>query len=415
MSEASSEVPRLDGAQRRTRARSTFARPGPPPDLPPPTCHLAPWRLRPRPDASACSRLARGLLAPRTSRPPHLAPPHLFQDFDRFFNIVFLIELLMNIYGSGGPFRRFWSSGWNVFDFFIVVIGVIFMTGAIPPDNPLSNLKMLRAFRVFRLFKRIKSLNKIVVALLRSLPGVFNAFVIMVIFMMIYAILAVEYFAPLGQEFGEHGRGQYVTFGDNGENHTISAETARGFAYGWEYYGTFFRAMYTLFQVMTGESWSEAVARPLMFGLYKNAILVAIYFVSFILLMQIVLTNVVVAVLLDKFVADEPQEGDDGGLSEGGPTASVSPAEFLQANGAGGGGGGGGEALAKPAWSTLEAETSVASSAHQLGGSFGSSTRDTGGLEAKLTLILQELAELRKEVAELKQDGRQGMTAEDLS
>jgi hypothetical protein len=131
------------------------------------------------------------LLAPRTSRPPHLAPPHLFQDFDRFFNIVFLIELLMNIYGSGGPFRRFWSSGWNVFDFFIVVIGVIFMTGAIPPDNPLSNLKMLRAFRVFRLFKRIKSLNKIVVALLRSLPGVFNAFVIMVIFMMIYAILAV--------------------------------------------------------------------------------------------------------------------------------------------------------------------------------------------------------------------------------
>ena len=67
-----------------------------------------------------------------------------------------------------------------MFDFFIVAVGVIFMTGAIPPNNPLSNLKMLRAFRVFRLFKRIESLNKIVVALLRSLPGVFNAFVIMV-------------------------------------------------------------------------------------------------------------------------------------------------------------------------------------------------------------------------------------------
>ena len=47
--------------------------------------------------------------------------------------------------------------------------------------------------------------------------------------MMIYAILAVEYFAPLGQEFGEHPYGTYVTFGDGALNHSISAETPRGF------------------------------------------------------------------------------------------------------------------------------------------------------------------------------------------
>ena len=88
----------------------------------------------------------------------------------------------------------------------------------------------------------------------QALPGVVNAFVIMIIFMCIYAILAVEYFAPLGQEFGPHPYGTYVTFGDvpvNGTlavNHTIDAETARGFVYGWEYYGTFMRALYTLFQ-----------------------------------------------------------------------------------------------------------------------------------------------------------------------
>ena len=33
--------------------------------------------------------------------------------------------------------------------------------------------------------------------------------------MMIYAILAVEYFAPLGQEFGEYPYGTYVTWGDD--------------------------------------------------------------------------------------------------------------------------------------------------------------------------------------------------------
>merc|ERR1712137_955023 len=74
-------------------------------------------------------------------------------------------------------------------------------------------------------------------------------------------------------------------------------------------YGDFMRALYTLFQVMTGESWSEAVVRPLLFGLYKNnALFVGIFFVSFIILTEIVLINVVVAVLLENFVISDPDE-----------------------------------------------------------------------------------------------------------
>ena len=56
---------------------------------------------------------------------------------------------------------------------------------------------------------------------------------------------------------------------------------------------------------MTGESWSEAIARPLIFGQYENAAVASIFFVSFILLTQVVLINVVVAVLLDNFTAGE--------------------------------------------------------------------------------------------------------------
>ena len=50
----------------------------------------------------------------------------------------------------------------------------------------------------------------------------------------------------------------------NGEN--ISLVTNRGLSYGEEYYGTFFRSLYTLFQVLTGESWSEVVARTTIFS-----------------------------------------------------------------------------------------------------------------------------------------------------
>jgi len=259
-----------------------------------------------------------------------------WDNFDSFFNIIFAFELTLNAWSCGGPYYKFWNSGWNNFDFLVVAVGILLMIpGAIPPGSPLGNLKMLRAFRVFRLFKRIKSLNKIVTALLSAIPGVFNAFVLMLIFTMIYAILAVEYFAEVGQGcvgrieglpgqgpdtlcFGPNEYNKYLTFNDDGSTQSIPTDTARGFTFGKEYFGSFFRALFTLFQVMTGDSWAEVVARPLLFGLsqpdsslHLNALFVGSYYVSFILLTQIVLTNVVVAVLLDKFVEETPKDGGE--------------------------------------------------------------------------------------------------------
>ena len=283
-------------------------------------------------------------------------PSHLqkyiwwWEGFDMFFNIIFLFELTLNAWSCGGPYKKFWCSGWNIFDFIVVLVGLMLMTGFVPPSSPLSQLKMMRAFRVFRLFKRIKSLNKVIMALLKAIPGVSNAFIIMVIFMMIYAILAVEYFSPLGQDFCRQRpevedcqkardwepTGTYVTYGEeiNGtvQTHIIAADTPRGFIYGWEYYGTFTRALFTLFQVMTGEGWSEQIARPLMFGLYQDAYFVAFFFVSFILLTQLVLTNVVVAVLLDHFIEDpnaEAKKAAEAAAKELAAKGNVAAEDFL--------------------------------------------------------------------------------------
>lgn len=147
--------------------------------------------------------------------------------------------------------------------------------------SPLQ-LKLLRAFRVLRLGKRIKSLNKMMEALIGAIPGLLNALGLMLIFFCIYAIVAVEMFRDFGKD------GHYLTWDEDGNMTEVSSITDRGYFYGAEYYGTFSRAMYTLFQVMTGESWSEAVARPLIFGLYRgDAAFVASFYVSFILLLQV--------------------------------------------------------------------------------------------------------------------------------
>jgi len=164
--------------------------------------------------------------------------------------------------------------------------------------GPLKMLRMMRAFRVFRLFKRIKSLNAIVVSLIKAIPGVSNAFLIMLIVMCIFGVLGVEFFRTVGGSCGS----------------TVSPvfQTGRDICFGEEYFGTFARSLYTLFQILTGDSWSEAVVRPIVMNVpmqsYEN-VGANFFFVLFVIIHMFLLINVVVAVLLDELAkANAEQE-----------------------------------------------------------------------------------------------------------
>ena len=149
----------------------------------------------------------------------------------------------------------------NIFDFIVVAVASISLARV---DMGPGNLPA--APRVFRLFKRIKSLNKIIVSLGKAIPGV-ASFLIMVIFMCIFVILGVEFFSQFGPDgtmttYQDHGQRGIdwtnlrlpIENGDRDEiNGTVAGGgcvvvplvTARGYTYGEEYYGTFFRALYT--------------------------------------------------------------------------------------------------------------------------------------------------------------------------
>jgi len=226
--------------------------------------------------------------------------PDTFAVFEWFFNIVFLFELILNMYSCW--FKKFWKSSWNVFDFFVVSIGWMFQL-ELPLPGPMKLLRMMRAFRVFRLFKRIESLRKILSSLGKAVPGVMNAFLIQLIIISIFAIIAVDRF----RDYGEGG--QYI----NEYDEIVEFQTARGQDYGFEYYGDFGKALFTMFQVVTGESWSEAVTRPLFNSNSPTTSTGScFFFVLFCLLNGVVLINVVVAVLLEKMV-DEPASVDEDG------------------------------------------------------------------------------------------------------
>jgi len=260
--------------------------------------------------------------------------PDFFGRSEDVFNILFIIELLWNMYANF--FKDFICSSWNVFDSVVVIVGVLSLARVL--SGPLLLLRCLRALRVFRLFKRIKSLRKILASIVSAVPGVVNAFAVVIIVISIYSIVAVEFF----YNFDQHP----VTIGNetqiecyyynymrpmvDGQLERIESVTPRGLCFSEEYYGTFLRAWYTLFQILTGDSWAEVIARPVLYGWDSYAFppaedtvaepyvfngvsnfISGIFFMTFVLINSFVLINVVVAVLLDKMVSESDDDEDD--------------------------------------------------------------------------------------------------------
>jgi len=117
-----------------------------------------------------------------------------------------------------------------------------------------------------RLFKRLVTLRIIIEGIVASLPGVLNAFIVTGIMMGIWAIMGVDFFKDeMPNEFGN-----------------------------------FIKAMYTMWKIMTLEGWTTMA--DLLIHTHDMP-MVALYFISYTFLVGIVMSNVVVAILLERYLA----------------------------------------------------------------------------------------------------------------
>ena len=174
---------------------------------------------------------------------------------------IFIIEMLLKmiVYHFFGYFKN----PWNVFDFCIILMSIL--SGL----SVLSSLRVLRVFRVFRSLKGLRGfkmasslrpLQVIISAIGKSIPGISWAMLLMVIVYYIFSIIGVTIF---GQTFDE-------------------------------WFGDIAKAMYTLFQVMTLESWSMGISRPVM-EVFPYA---WAYFVPFVLVSSFIMMNVIVGIVV---------------------------------------------------------------------------------------------------------------------
>jgi len=180
---------------------------------------------------------------------------------DRLILAVFVIELTAKIVVYRTRFHR---DPWNVFDFIVVGIALVPATGS------LSVLRALRILRVLRLVSAVPSMRRVVSALLHAIPGMASIIALLALIFYVFSVMATNLF---GERFPD-------------------------------WFGSVGSSAYTLFQIMTLESWSMGIVRPVM-EVYPHAWL---FFLPFILVTSFTVLNLFIGIVVDAMQSQHEAE-----------------------------------------------------------------------------------------------------------
>lgn len=164
---------------------------------------------------------------------------------------IFILEILLKLY----VYRlSFFKQGWNIFDFIIVGIALF------PNSGALSVLRALRILRVLRLFSIVPKLRSVINALLDAIPGMFSIIGVLLLVFYVASVLSTKLFG--------------VVFPD--------------------WFGSIGKSMYSLFQIMTLESWSMGIVRPVL----QKFPAAWLFFIPFIIITSFTVLNLFIAILV---------------------------------------------------------------------------------------------------------------------
>ncbi|MEH6645312.1 ion transporter [Sulfitobacter sp.] len=200
------------------------------------------------------------ILGMETSKPIMARAGDLIVFLDKLCLAVFVVELFAKLVAYR---TRFFRDGWNIFDFVIVGISLV------PLAQGFSALRALRILRVLRVVSVAPRLRRVVEGFVTALPGMASVFLLMALIFYIAAVMATKLF---GSAFDE-------------------------------WFGTLGRSGYSLFQIMTLESWSMGIVRPVM-EVYPQAWL---FFVPFIMVTTFAVVNLLVGLIVNS-MQDAHQE-----------------------------------------------------------------------------------------------------------
>jgi voltage-gated sodium channel len=175
----------------------------------------------------------------------------VLKTLDRAILAAFVVEIVLRIVAHRAAFFR---DPWSLFDFAVVAIALV------PATGQFAVLRALRVLRVLRVLTIVPSMRRVVGGLLAAIPGLSSIAMVLALVFYVFAVITTNLFGP--------------SFPD--------------------WFGTLGRSLYTLFQVMTLESWSMGIVRPVM-EVYPYA---WGFFVPFILIATFTMLNLFIGIIV---------------------------------------------------------------------------------------------------------------------
>jgi voltage-gated sodium channel len=195
---------------------------------------------------------------------------------DRIILVIFSVELALKFY----VYRlNFFRSGWNIFD--LVIVGIAWL----PTSGALTVLRTLRILRILRLISVVPQMRRVVSAIGYSIPGMVSVVGVLGLIFYVAAVLATKL-------FGIHPDPNMQ-----------------------EWFGTISASAYTLFQIMTLESWSMGVVRPTM-TLFPWA---WAFFLPFIIITSFAVLNFFIGIIVDSMQTAQKLEAEALGQDDDSP------------------------------------------------------------------------------------------------
>jgi voltage-gated sodium channel len=183
---------------------------------------------------------------------------------DLAITIIFLNENTIRFIAEENK-KRFFHSGWNVFDTLIVIVSLI------PIDDSEMALigRLVRIFRVLRMVSIIPELRMLLNSLLRAMPQLGYVLLLMFIIFYIYAAVGATFFAKINPEL----------------------------------WGDISISLLTLFRVMTFEDWTDVMYETM--DVYP---LSWIYYLTFIFLTAFAFLNMVIGIVVNVLEDEHAKE-----------------------------------------------------------------------------------------------------------
>lgn len=185
----------------------------------------------------------------------------LIEVCDKIALAIFTFEILVKIYYLK---LSYFKNPWNVFDF--IVVGISF----VPAGAGFSVLRSMRVLRILLLVSSLRRLRILVRALIISLPNIASITLLLLLIYYVSAVIATRIFGPAFPAW----------FGDLGDS------------------------FFTLFQLMTLESWAMGIVRPVC----ERFPYATFFFVPFVLISAFIIMNLFIAVIINAATESREQE-----------------------------------------------------------------------------------------------------------